>query len=421
MKKTIQILIIGMLMVIMTQVVSANLILDSVQFDPPIITSGDQVDLYVQYHDEIDADDDRTNNPDYEFKVVLDSADTITKEYVTIFDADGDDQANKIIAGAYYYKKYRLKINQNAPAGTYQFKLSGQWYYKGNPENTVRERTFLMTVKKEGIIMNVAQLRTEPAEVRPGDNYVKIVSVIENSGEKSAKSIEVNLELPPDITASYTDNNRQYIGILAPGESKEINFFVDIDNYAKTQIYKVNYNFQYMDLDNNKYEKEQQTPFYVKPRPYLDITKTEGSGLAGTTSNLKIYVKNTGTESAESVDVRIVKQNSQPFNFDVRSDYIGELEPGEEGIAIIPVSITSDAEIKTHDFKVMIRSKGDSDEGDDNIYTYNRRASFEVTGTKPDYTTPIGIAILAIIVLFLISRAIVKNNNSKANRAKNKK
>lgn len=403
----VKIIMVLAIILVLPNIVMAALKMDSITFDPAIITAGDEVDIVIQYHDEtIPGDDDRTNNQDYEFAVLLESDDSLTEKYVTIQDAVGDDVSARVFSGGYYNKVFRVKVQPNAPSGSYEFKLSGQWYYKGVPIDDVRYNKFKMSVKKEGIIINAAAISTVPAEVRPGDNYVKVVAIIENAGEKAAKSVELNLELPKGLQASYTNNNRVWVGRINPGETKEATFFIDVDEDVDTQIYQIEYLFKYSDLDNNKYEESQLIPFLVKPRPYLEIINSSGEGVSGDTSKLFLTVKNTGTESAEAVDVRILKQNSQPFDFDVRSDYIGELEPGEEGVAVFDIKVNSDAELKKHDFKIVIRSKGDSDEGDDNIYTYNRRASFEVTGEKPNNLLTIGIIALIVIIvaIFIFGR-----------------
>ena len=78
---------------------------------------------------------------------------------------------------------------------------------------------------------------------------------------------------------------------------------------------------------------------------------------------------------------------------------MGELQPGEEGVAIFDIKVNSNAEIKEHDFKVIIRAKGDSDEGDDNIYTFSRRAKLNITGEAPNYFVKYGIFAVAFVIL----------------------
>jgi hypothetical protein len=377
--------------------------LDSVHFDPAIISAGDEVDIVVQYHDEISAYD---NWKDYEvkpvFKVTLESDDDLTNKYVTIQDSVGNNLGSKLISGIVYNKVFRVKVHQNAPAGNYEFKLSGIWLLNGEPIDTFKYVRLKMPVKKEGIILDITTIQTVPSEVRPGDNFVKINSYIENVGEKDAKEVVINLNLPHVLESSYSNNNRVWVGRVNAGESKEVTFFIDVDKKGSEGIHQIKYNIDYMDLDNNKYTKISELPFLIKSRPYLEIVKFKGEGLAGTNGKLYVTIKNTGSESAESVDARIIKQNSQPFAIDVRSDYIGELEPNEEATAIFNIAINRDAEIKEHDLKLIIRSKGDTDEGDDNIYTYNRRAKFTVSGVAPNKFLYVGIIGIVIVILFLV-------------------
>lgn len=409
MKSSIKIFLMMVAMVLTLPIAFADLKLQNIQYDPAIIAAGDEVDIVIQFVSEATGTDEaKIGDPDYTFKVILEADDTLTKNYVTIQDAEGDDLRGTIFPSGTYNKKFRVKVNQDAPAGSYEFKLSGQWYKGDTAVGGAQFMRFKMDVKKEGIILDVTTLETVPSEVRPGDNYVKLLSRIENVGEKDAKSVEINLALPKGIQSSYTDDNRKWVGRVNAGESKEVTFFVDIEEKADSKSYNINYKFSYMDLDNNEYSKSRTIPFLVKPRPYIEVIESSGEGLSASRTKLYVKLKNTGTESAEAVDVRILKQNSQPFTIDVRSDYIGELEPGEEGIAVFDLGINPEAEIKEHDFKLLIRSKGDSDEGDDNIYTYNRRAKISVTGKAPNLLLVYGIIGAALVVVFLTANTIYK-------------
>lgn len=395
------------LLVMFSATTEAAISLDSVQFDPAIVASGDEVDIIIQYHDDIiPIEEDRIGDPNFRFDVTLESDDDLTKKYVSIVDSEGDNVKGYVLSGEYYNKVFRVKVSQNAPAGNYQFKLTGQWYEGDKPLDYYRYVRFNMKVKKEGIILDMANIETVPSVVRPGDNFVKVVGSIENVGEKDAKSVEVSLVLPEGLESSYSNNNRIWVGRVNAGESKEVVSFIDVDENVTPGVQNLDYYFEFMDVDNNEYVKSRELPFLVKSRPYLEVVNVEGSGKAGSSSELFVTVKNTGTESAESVDVRVIKQNSQPFTIDVRTDYIGELEPGEEGLAIFEIGVNSDAAIKEHDFKLLLRSKGDTDEGDDNIYTYNRRAPFEVTGKSPNILLWVGLigAVAAIAYFVLVHR-----------------
>ncbi|MDA3855548.1 MAG: hypothetical protein PF569_04780 [Candidatus Woesearchaeota archaeon] len=391
-------------MLLFMQISFAALNINYIQYDPAIIAAGDEVDIIIQFEDTSTfLDDTMIGNDDYTFKVTLTPDDDISREYITILDSQGDDLHGTLYAAQKYNKVFRVKVAQDAPSANYQFELVGQWYKNGVAIDSERSLKFEMDVKKEGIILEISKINTLPAQVRPGDKFVEVKTLIENVGSKDAKSIEIQLNLPENTGASYSDNNRQWIGRLNAGENREVIFFINLEDEIAPGIYDLDFNFNYMDLDDNTYTKDRKIPLLVKPRSYLEIEKVEGEGLAGQNGILKVWVKNTGEQSAESVDVRMLKQNSQPFELDVRSDYIGELEAGESGLAIFNFKVNSDADIKIHDFKLILRSKGDTDEGDDTIYTYNRRASFDVTGEAPNYYLyigAIGVLILIIVVIF---------------------
>lgn len=403
-----------LLMAFMPYKVTALLQLDNVQFDPAIITAGDQVDIVIQYHDELLATDKfRIGDTDYKFKISLQADDDLTKNHVLIIDSQGDDYQGSILSGGVYNKKFRVKVNTDAPAADYEFKLVGQWYYKGEPTSTIEQSKFTMPVKKEGIILGVANSITIPSEVRPGSNYVQIKTNVENSGNKDSKAIELTLNLPQGFRSTYSDNNRVWLGTLSAGESKEVVLTINVDQTVEAGLYDFKYNLNYRDSEDNSYTKDLSIPFLVRERPYLEISNYEGSGLAGGTGELRVYVKNTGDEDAESVDVRIIKESSQPFDFDVRSQYIGDLKSGEEGLAIFDVKALSEAEIKDHSFKIVIRSKGDSDLDDNNVYTYTRRAKYEITGETPNYFLMVGVAALALLILGLIIKGLLGKKSKK--------
>lgn len=410
------ILVLSIMFITISQA-NAELIFDNINFDPAIISSGDDVDVVIQFHEkpsinsqDLKIDSEKLASSDYYFKVELMPDDTLSQKYITMYDSQGDDMHGMIFTGEYYNKKFRLKVNYNAPPGDYQFELRGQWYYQGKPLDYYESETFVMPVKKEGISLDISSLNTVPSEVRPGDDYVKLSTRIENVGQKNAKSVIVDLGLPNDLKNSYSNNNRVGAGSIASGEYRDVDFYIDVDDYAKSGLYNLTYNLNYLDVDNNKYNKTIKLPFLVKSRPYLEVVKSQGSGLSGDSSKLKVIIKNSGNEDAESVDVRVLKQNSQPFSFDVRSDYIGEIKPGQTGEAIFDIDVLSDAEIKTHNLKLIVRAKGDSDQGDDNIYTFERSANFEVTGKQKNYYLTYGVYFaLTLLVLLLLKNIPFKS------------
>ncbi|PLW79374.1 hypothetical protein C0585_08160 [Candidatus Woesearchaeota archaeon] len=384
--------------------------LDGVSFDPAIISAGDEVDIILNFQDMsalFSSNSDFSNDGEYKLHVWIEPSDTVTKNYVTFLDAEGDRNIGHLFTGDVWRKNFRIKVADNAPVGTYELKAVFQYEVDGKLSDEIQEKYFTMNVKKEGIVLDLTNINTVPAQIKPGDNFVQLNLYLENSGLKDAKNVEVSLNLPENMDHSYS-TNQVYAGLVAMSSSSQITFNIDLNEDLEPGMHELVFNIDYKDLDNNEYNKMITLPLFVQSKPLIEVVESSGSGLAGSSGELVLKIKNIGDETAESVDVRIIKQNSQPFDFDVRSNYIGELEPDEEGLAFFEIDIKSDAEEKVHDFKVLIRAKGDSDEGDDTIYTYSRRAKFEVDGVAPNNVLRLGIAIGVIAAIFIIYSMFIK-------------
>jgi hypothetical protein len=283
---TISLLLIAMISI---NQVNANMELNYMHFDPAIIASGDEVDIVIQYSAKsVPFEQDQIGNEEYSFEVTLKPDDDMTNKYITILDSKGDNVKGTIYAQEKYYKVFRVKVSQDAPATNYQFKLEGQWLKNGIPLDSTEELKFTMPVKREGIILDISSISATPSQVRAGDKFVELTTYIENVGQKSAKSVEIQLETPQNITSSYSDYNRRWVGGLEEQSSKELTFYLNIDEYVKSGAYNLTFDMQYMDIDDNKYNKTREIPLLIKPRPYLVVERTEGSGLSSDNSQLKV-------------------------------------------------------------------------------------------------------------------------------------
>lgn len=374
--------------------------LDNLYTDPAIISAGEEVDIVVQYENVVtSAEEFYLNDPDYTFKVTLLADDDVTKEHIRILDSQGDDVGSSVYAGNRYNKIYRIKVLDQAPTGTYEFRLFGDWYYKGEPVGVSRDETFTLDIKKDAIDIGVTTISTTPATIRPGDTGVELHLFLENTGSKSAESMEIQLHLPEGITPSYSNNNRQWVGLLSSDSSKEVSFAIDISPELEGTLHELEYELSYQDEDDTNYGTQGSFPLYVKEKAQLELSQESQSVAAGGASTLTLTVTNVGSATAEHIDVRILKQSSQPFTFASRSEYVGMLEPGESATVVFDVSAGRSAQEQEYLFDVIIRSKGDSDQGDEAIYTFNRKASIVVDGKKTNLLIYIGAGLLVLLLI----------------------
>jgi len=394
-------IILSLLLVVLTATsVTATISLDGVSTDPSVIAAGDEVAVTVNFHDTGTQFYSKANQGGYLLTATLLPGDTVTERFVTILDGKG--AAGHLFIGQSWSKTFRIKVRNDAPVGTYQFRIRFQYSLNGQPYGSPQTDYFTLSVSKEGIILNLANIVTTPREVRSGDNYVVLNTYLENSGRKDAKSVSFTLDLPDGFSAPYANNNRVWVGYLAAGQQQAFTTHFSVDENATPGIYNLTAHVTYRDVDDNSYVKSISFPVLVREKPVIVVTKSEGSLLAGGKGVLRLTLKNIGTETGENIDVRLLKESSQPFAFDARSDFVGTLKPGEEAAAVFPLTADREAAIKRHSFTALVRVKGDSDKGDENIYTFSRDASILVSGKAPNILLWIGVGFLVLVLLVVL-------------------
>lgn len=263
------------------------------------------------------------------------------------------------------------------------------------------------TMVKGDIILGLGSVATDPAEIRSGDDNIKVTVSIENSGDALAQNIIAALKLEEPFRPSYSQSDAAFLGKLSTSESQSATFFLDVDENAEPGKYSIPLDISYEDSDGNSYSVVKSIELLVEPKPYFRISmlKLEPQDLmAGGHGLLYVEIENIGHEAAESVDLRVVRESGQPFDYDTRSDFVGLLKPGERGTALLEFDVEDGAPAKEHLLKLLVRATGDSELGDDNVYTQELKAPIIVQeGSAPEEGTDdrplvIGVGAVALIV-----------------------
>lgn len=125
------------------------------------------------------------------------------------------------------------------------------------------------------------------------------------------------------------------------------------------------------------------------------VTSTPENIVPGSKADVLIKVKNTGSEKAEAVSLRVFKDTSQPFEFSEKSDFIGKLEPNESGEAVIRFTVDTKAPAKKYLIDVELRGIDEKE----NVMIFRRTVPLSVsmeTGGFPLKFVGLIIAILGI-------------------------
>ena len=307
-----------------------------------------------------------------------------------------------------------VHVKEEAPNGVYPVPVTCKWrgYYFDPAEGYVSTDTINVSlgisfnVVGKGVI-NIGDISTDPTDIRPGDEDVEIRAFIENSGEAAAKDIEARLLCSEDFKPSWSGTDRSYIGRLNSGEKGEAIFHIDIADNVESDTYSIPLQIRYKDTKGGEYEVMREINILVEPKPEFEIVSyhTEpGNISAGDTSvRLHVRIRNVGSEKAESASVRITGEAEVPFDYDVKSDYVGNLKVGEEREAILKFDVDEKASSKEYSQGIEIRCTGDRDLGDDNVYIFDKQIQLEVSSSSSGGFSVPGFEVLfALIALFVV-------------------
>lgn len=268
---------------------------------------------------------------------------------------------------------------------------------------------FVENIKGRAII-NVGAVTTDPTDIRPGDENVEIRAVIENSGEAAAKDIEAKLVLNGKFTPSWSGTDRSYLGRINSGGKSEAIFHIDIAENIESGTHRIPLRITYKDTQGGEYEVMREITILLKPKPDFEIVSFysgRGNISAGDTGViLRVRIRNTGSENAESVGVRITGEAEVPFEFDVKSDFVGNLKMGAEGEAILKFDVDNGIESKVYPLGIEIRCTGDRDLGDDNVYIFDKEIRLDVSSGSSSAVPGFEVLffLFALIFAFVVMR-----------------
>ena len=319
-----------------------------------------------------------------------------------------------------------LHVKEEAPNGIYPIPVNCSWresyfdpaegYVTGPEQTTLLGLSF--NVIGEGVL-NVGDVTTDPTTIRPGDENVEIRAVIENSGEAAAKDIEAQLLFDDDtLKPSWSGTDRSYIGRLNSGEKGDAVFHVDLAEKIAAGTRSIALRITYKDTRGNEYEVLRAVTMLVKPIPDFEIvsyyTEPARISAADTGVVLHVQVKNIGSEKAESASVRLTGEADVPFDYDVKSDFLGNLEIGEAGEAILKFDVDKDAVPKGYPLGIEIRCTGDRDLGDDTVYVFNKEIKVDVSSSSSQedgFSVPGFEALCSLLALVFVFIAVGRRRN----------
>ena len=394
MNQATKIYIAATLLVALLPVTTATVNLDSVSYDPAVITAGDRVNLTVTLTEDIlpnTVAEDGSN-----LDVYLQGDNKLTEEHIII--ENDRDTPLYIPPGGRWNQRFQVRVQPDAPTGQYDFDVIM------NVTDTDKAYTatgsFTMPVDREGVDIHGALVATEPRDIRPGDDNAALEIDWTNTGNKPIEDITVTPRLPDHVEPSYSADEEHYINRLDEAQTTTRRVNVDVDDALKPGRHTAYFTVAYEDQTGNEYEETMNIPLRIDGKPDLTVVTEAGNTTRGTTNQVRVTIQNTGSQDAETVSARTIIERSQPFSAEDRSVFLGEIQAGEERTAVFDVNVASDATNRDHPLRLQIRATGDSDEGDHSVYTWNETLSLTTAGSTTNWLPYLGIlgALIAIAI-----------------------
>ena len=254
------------------------------------------------------------------------------------------------------------------------------------------------------ISLGISDVKISPKEIRPGYKGVRITISLKNSGSTDAKEVIASLNISYPFKYSYSSIPEKFLGDIPPGRVSVLNFFLDVDKYAKDGEYSIPLILKYKDRYDRSYEEVKYIKVVIKPRPYIEVVSYNTVPKIvynGDKGKLYIKVRNVGEETARNIEIRIIPDVSHPIEFEDKTFFIASLKSNEEAKSVFNFKISRKALENDYILKVLIRYSGDWEENDYNIYT--REDSIKISVKHRELRTNIISILIAAIILIALT------------------
>ncbi|OGD53845.1 hypothetical protein A3K80_06090 [Candidatus Bathyarchaeota archaeon RBG_13_38_9] len=288
---------------------------------------------------------------------------------------------------------YTVDVDPLASEGIYRYDLMTS--YRSARELQQVEKTMIIDVPIWRGDLRIQNVVTLPTKLYPANKQVEIKVQIVNSGQASAKDLQLKLELKEPFRPSSSDSDRHYVGSLPPGQISEAGFIVDVDDNAKFGKYTIVMAI----INEDGLIPIDEVQIYLNEKVKFDIVSltptTMAAGDAGRV--IRVELRNTGVVKAESVRVQLRVGN---FFSGTLTDFLGTMLAGETKVAFFTMDVDSDTPEKEYNFDLRIDWTQEDNSLDDTL-----RLSLDVKPAEVSLT-PIFfvVAIIAAVAYYFIRK-----------------
>ena len=199
--------------------------------------------------------------------------------------------------------------------------------------------------------INAYVINLNPIDVYPGDTGTLTIN-IQNNGDFQAESVNALLKAPEPLEVKWA-KSFSTISILAPKESKAVDFSVEVPKNSGAKTYPLSLEISYLDENKQLQQKIVEIPFGVKKKAQFEAESGSDSFYANQNGRqVSVMLKNTGTDTAMKLRAKIIPMF--PFSTDGSVRYVDELEPGSLAPVDFRVDVDKDAKPGKYVIDVLV-------------------------------------------------------------------
>ncbi|ACL16539.1 COG1361 S-layer family protein [Methanosphaerula palustris] len=310
-----------------------------------------------------------------------------------------------ILGGASGQSKFNVKVEADAPSGTYTLPVSVNYTYLESAEqvgtdslnyNYVTKSLIIpltVTIRSE-VIVDVQKISAEQLNVGT-EGYLNLT--LQNTGNENGKNAIVKIVRNGASPITPTDSS-VYIGDFAKGAVVNCRYRVAVSTEAAAQTYPVDVIVAYEDHDGiNRTSRLQTIGVPIGGKIDFKVSSEAPSINPGQKKVLDVQYTNVGATTVYSAQARLSAVD--PFTSNDDTAYLGDIKPGDSVMAHFEVSTTSDATIKQYGLDSEIRYR---DALDNSQISDTMKVPVNVvakTGTSAILGNPIILAVIAAIII----------------------
>jgi hypothetical protein len=234
--------------------------------------------------------------------------------------------------------EFPMRIDPTASGGFYQITVLNSFESTTLAQFSSTDVLNVFVYGSPDIKANI--INSQPVDIYPGDSAAITVN-IENQGSFEAQSVNAKLTAQSPVEVKWSKSYSS-LGVLSARQAKAVDFEVEIPKDADAKDYSLKLFVSYLDQNLTSQTKEVSLLLHVSPKAIFEFIDSGSDSLFANENSrqMKLTLKNTGTDSARNIKLRL--QPMYPFSTDGSVRYIDIIEPGKTSEVQFTIDVDKD-------------------------------------------------------------------------------